>query len=62
MIMLTQFLSLSLELAPVAQLQAAILAELQRHGEPLRWAIVGVNVEQGRVQVEAVVTLRVTTV
>jgi hypothetical protein len=55
--MLTQFLTLSLDLTPVSELQPAILAELQRYGEPLRWAIVAVDAKQGKVQVEAVVTL-----
>lgn len=36
------------------QLNQAIEAELQRRGEPLRWAITAVSADQ--VQVEAVVT------
>lgn len=56
--MLTQFLTLSLDLTPVSELQPAILSELQRHGELLRWAIVAIDAEQGKVQIEAVVTIK----
>jgi len=53
--MFTHFLTLELDWLPPAQLQGAILSELSRYGEPLRWAVVEVN--QGeKVQVEAVVT------
>ena len=53
--MFTHFLTLELDWLPPAQLQDAILAELSRYGEPLRWAVVEAN-RGGRVQIEAVVT------
>jgi hypothetical protein len=37
-------------------LQQAILAELQKHGEPLRWAVTDVNAETRKAGVEAIVT------
>lgn len=37
-------------------MQRAIEAELQKHGEPLRWAITEVNVTEQKAIVEAVVT------
>lgn len=53
--MFTHFLTLELDWLPSAQLQAAILTELSRYGEPLRWAVVEAN--RGEfVKVEAVVT------
>lgn len=54
--MSSHFLSLELELVPLPELQQVILAELCRYGEPLRWAIVAVDVERSKVQIEAVVT------
>ncbi|USR91315.1 hypothetical protein NEA10_00805 [Phormidium yuhuli AB48] len=38
------------------QLQREIEAELEKRGEPLRWAVTEANPETGKVQVEAVVT------
>jgi hypothetical protein len=38
-----------------AQLQQVIEAELKKRGEPLRWAIVSVDVERQKATVEAVV-------
>ncbi|MCC5898463.1 MAG: hypothetical protein JJU32_11185 [Phormidium sp. BM_Day4_Bin.17] len=38
------------------QLQREIEAELEKRGEPLRWAVTDTNPETGKVQVEAVVT------
>ncbi|NJK37015.1 MAG: hypothetical protein HC825_06405 [Oscillatoriales cyanobacterium RM1_1_9] len=40
------------------QLHDAIEAELQKRGEPLRWAVTAVNSDQGVAIVEAVVVLR----
>jgi hypothetical protein len=37
-------------------LHRSILVELQRWGEPLRWAITAIDVESQKAQVEAVVT------
>ncbi len=53
--MTTHFITAEIDLqdSPV-QLQQAITAELQRRGEPLRWAIT--QVKDGKAQVEAVVT------
>ncbi|WP_017304100.1 hypothetical protein [Spirulina subsalsa] len=55
--MTTHFITAEIDLqdSPV-QLQKAIEAELEKRGEPLRWAITDVNTEQETVQVEAVVT------
>lgn len=39
------------------QLHQAIEAELQKRGEPLRWAVTSVDAEGQKVQVEAVVTV-----
>ncbi len=39
------------------QLHQAIEAELQKRGEPLRWAVTSVDAEAQTVQVEAVVTV-----
>jgi hypothetical protein len=58
--MATHFLTLELDLAAPAQLQQAILAELNRYGAPLRWAIVAVDADRGKVQIEAVVTAEIT--
>lgn len=53
----THFLTLELDLQPSAiELQRSILAELGCYGEPLRWAIVAVDADRQKVQVEAVVT------
>jgi hypothetical protein len=53
--MFTHFLTLELDWLPPAQLQDAILSELSRYGEPLRWAVVEANRGE-TIQVEAVVT------
>lgn len=56
--MMTYFLSaeIPLEESPL-QLQQAIEAELQRWGEPLRWAITSVDNEAQIAQVEAIITV-----
>lgn len=54
--MVTHFLTLELNLVAPTDLQQAILTELNRYGEPLRWAIVAVNTDLKKVQIEAVVT------
>lgn len=43
--------------ATPAQLHCAIEEELQKQGEPLRWAITHVDVKRHKAIVEAVVTL-----
>ena len=40
------------------KLHQAILERLQRHGQPLRWAITQVNSQTQTVTVEAIVTLK----
>jgi len=55
--MTTHFISAEVDLqASPTEMHKAIEAELQRHGEPLRWAVTDVNVEQQKVIVEAIVT------
>lgn len=56
--MTTHFITAEIDLqeTPV-QLQQAIDAELQKRGEPLRWAITSVDTERQTAQVEAIVTL-----
>lgn len=56
--MITYFLTadIPLEKSPL-QLQQAIEEELQKWGEPLRWAITSVDGEAQTAQVEAIVTL-----
>ncbi|MFB8792060.1 MAG: hypothetical protein U7123_25240 [Potamolinea sp.] len=56
--MTTHFISAEIDLqdTPV-QLQQAIDAELQKRGEPLRWAITSVDTERQKAQVEAIVTV-----
>jgi hypothetical protein len=51
----THFITAEIDLeASPAALNTAITAELQKRGEPLRWAIT--TVEAGKAQLEAVVT------
>ncbi|HLO87323.1 MAG TPA: hypothetical protein VK203_20280 [Nostocaceae cyanobacterium] len=54
--MTTHFITaeINLEETPT-ELQKAIEAELQKQGEPLRWAITSVDEEQEKATVEAVV-------
>lgn len=40
-----------------AQLHSNIEAELQKQGEPLRWAVTNLDIERQKATVEAVVTL-----
>lgn len=55
--MTTHFITAEIDLqeSPIA-MQQEIEAELQKRGEPLRWAITEVNEESQKVVVEAVVT------
>jgi hypothetical protein len=41
-----------------AQLQQAIEEELQKRGEPLRWAVTNVDTDRQKAQVEAIVTVQ----
>lgn len=54
--MTTHFITLEIDLhkTPV-QLQQAIEAQLQKQGEPLRWAVTRVDIERQKAQVEAIV-------
>lgn len=56
--MTTHFITAEIDLqeSPL-QLNQAIEAELQKQGEPLRWAITSVDVEAQKAQVEAIVTV-----
>ena len=56
--MTTHFITAEIDLqeSPV-KLQQEIEAELEKRGEPLRWAVTNVDKEQQKVQVEAVVTV-----
>ncbi|HEY9872632.1 MAG TPA: hypothetical protein V6D12_04320 [Candidatus Obscuribacterales bacterium] len=56
--MTTHFIAAEIDLqeSPV-QLQQAIETELQKRGEPLRWAIASVDAEKQKAQVEAIVTV-----
>lgn len=55
--MTTHFISAEIDLQETpTELEQAIAAELQKQGEPLRWAITSVDTEQEKATVEAVVT------
>lgn len=56
--MTTHFITaeINLQESPV-KLQQAIKAELEKRGQPLRWAVTSVDKEQQKVEVEAVVTV-----
>lgn len=55
--MTTHFITAEIDLqeSPVA-MQQAIEAELQKRGEPLRWAVTEVDSERQKALVEAIVT------
>lgn len=55
--MTTHFITAEIDLqASPAETHQAIAAELQKRGEPLRWAVTEVDVEQQKAVVEAIVT------
>lgn len=56
--MTTHFITAEIDLqeTPV-QLQQEIEAELQKRGEPLRWAVTSVDSDRQKAQVEAIVTV-----
>lgn len=59
--MTTHFITAEIQLESTpAQLHKAIEEKLQQHGEPLRWAVTSVDVEQQKATVEAVVTVEST--
>ncbi|MBD1912166.1 MULTISPECIES: hypothetical protein [unclassified Leptolyngbya] len=56
--MLTQFVQVEVPLQNnPAHLERAIAQTLQTHGDPLRWAITGIDAVQGIARIEAVVTI-----
>jgi hypothetical protein len=56
--MTTHFITAEVDLQETpTELEKAIEAELQKQGEPLRWAITSVDEGQQKATVEAVVTL-----
>ena len=56
--MTTHFITAEIDLQQTpTELHACIEAELQKRGEPLRWAITDVDVKQQKVSVEAIVTV-----
>jgi hypothetical protein len=56
-IMTTHFITAEVELQETpTELEKAITAELQKQGEPLRWAITAIDETQQTATVEAVVT------
>jgi hypothetical protein len=55
--MKTLFITIEIDLPETPQkLQQSIERELQKQGEPLRWAITRVDTQRQQVQVEAIVT------
>jgi hypothetical protein len=55
--MTTHFITAEIDLQESPkQLQQAIEAELQKRGDPLRWAITGTDADRQKALVEAVVT------
>ena len=58
--MTTHFITAEIDLQATSgssQLHQEIEAELQRRGEPLRWAVTSVDTEGQTAQVEAIVTV-----
>ena len=58
--MTTHFITAEIDLQATSassQLHQEIEAELQRRGEPLRWAVTAVDTEGQTAQVEAIVTV-----
>lgn len=57
--MTTHFITAEIDLQETpAQLQQAIEEELQKRGEPLRWAVTNVDTDRQKAQVEAIVTVQ----
>lgn len=56
--MTTHFITAEIDLqeSPV-KLQQEIEAELEKRGEPLRWAITAIDAEKQKAQIEAIVTV-----
>jgi len=61
--MTTHFITAEIDIQETpAQMHQAIEAELQKRGEPLRWAVTSIDVDRQKACVEAVVTLKSDTV
>ncbi|EDX75640.1 hypothetical protein MC7420_6295 [Coleofasciculus chthonoplastes PCC 7420] len=55
--MTTHFITAEIDLQESPkQLHQAIETELQKQGEPLRWAVTSVDTQEQKAQVEAIVT------
>jgi hypothetical protein len=55
--MTTHFITAEIDLQESPQqLQQAIEAELEKRGEPLRWAVTHIDEEEQKAKIEAVVT------
>lgn len=54
--MVTHFITFEVDLQAAAELHRSIVAELQKRGDPLRWAIVAIDVERQKAVIEAVIT------
>jgi NAD-dependent SIR2 family protein deacetylase len=55
--MTTHFITAEIDLqASPAELHQEIVAELEKRGEPLRWAVTNVDVQEQKATVEAIVT------
>jgi hypothetical protein len=56
--MTTHFITAEIDLqeSPL-EMQKAIEAELKKRGEPLRWAVTDINLEQQTAVIEAIVTV-----
>jgi hypothetical protein len=55
--MTTHFITAEIDLQESpAKLHQEVVAELEKRGEPLRWAITNVDVEEQKATVEAIVT------
>lgn len=59
--MTTHFITAEIDIQESpTQLNQAIEAELNKRGEPLRWAITSIDSEQQKAHIEAVVTVQET--
>lgn len=54
--MVTHFITFEVDLQAAVELHRSIMAELQKRGDPLRWAIVAIDVDRQKTVIEAVIT------
>lgn len=54
--MVTHFITFEVDLQSAAELHRSIEAELQKRGDPLRWAIVAIDTDRQKAVIEAVIT------